>query len=273
MAKLIAITRDVSPSFVDCQLTHLTREPIDVERARAQHGEYERALERLGCTVTRIPAGADMPDSVFIEDIAIVFDELAVVTRPGAVTRRSEVPDVVTALSPHRPVIHIAAPGTIDGGDVLTVGHSVFVGQTSRTNDAGLDQLRTALAPYGYRVRPATVRGCLHLKSAITALDDRTLLANRRWMAEQEFADFDLVDIDPAEPMGANIVRVGPNLLYAAAFPRTLDLLQRRGYAAEAIDVSEIAKAEGAVTCCSLIFTDRTARTVTPVERTPAELS
>jgi len=254
MARLFAITRDVSPSIVDCELTHLAREPIDVERARLQHKEYERALERLGCTVMRLPAGSDMPDSVFIEDIAIVFDEVAVVTRPGAVSRRSEIADVAVAVSRHRPVFHIAAPGTIDGGDVLAVGRSVFVGRTSRTNDNGIDQLRTALAPYGYRVRPATVRGCLHLKSAITAIDDRALLANRRWILEEEFADFDLVDVDTAEPMGANIVRVGPNLLYAAAFPRTLDLLQGRGYAAVTIDVSEIAKAEGAVTCCSLIF-------------------
>jgi dimethylargininase len=254
MAGLIAITRDVSPSIVDCELTHLAREPIDVERARAQHGEYERALERLGCTVTRLPAGADLPDAVFIEDIAIVFDELAVVTRPGAVSRRAEIPEVSAAMSRYRQLVRIAAPGTIDGGDVLTVGRSVFVGRTSRTNDAGIDQLRTVLAPYGYRVRPAAVRGCLHLKSAMTALDDGTLLANRRWILEEEFADFDLVDVETAEPMGANIVRLGPNLLYAAAFPRTLDLLQGRGYVAVSIDVSEIAKAEGAVTCCSLIF-------------------
>jgi dimethylargininase len=235
-------------------LTHLPREPIDVELARAQHSEYERALERLGCTVTRLSAGADLPDSVFVEDIAIVFDELAVVTRPGAVSRRAEIPEVAATVSRHRPVVHIAAPGTIDGGDVLAVGHSVFVGRTSRTNDVGIDQLRAVLAPYGYRVRPATVRGCLHLKSAITALDDGTLLANRRWILEEEFADFELVNVDSAEPMGANIVRVGPDLLYAAAFPRTLDLLQGRGYVAVTVDVREIAKAEGAVTCCSLIF-------------------
>src|SRR6185436_16077803 len=116
------------------------------------HGEYARALERLGCTVERVPAGADLPDSVFIEDIAIVFDELAVVTRPGAVSRRAEIPDVAAAVSRYRPVVHIAAPGTIDGGDVLAVGRAVFVGRTSRTNDAGIEQLRTALAPYGYRV-------------------------------------------------------------------------------------------------------------------------
>ena len=254
MAGLIAITRDVSPSIVDCELTHLAREPIDVERARAQHSEYERALERLGCTVMRLPAGSDLPDSVFIEDIAIVFDEVAVVARPGAVSRRAEIADVAAAVSRHRPVVHIAAPGTIDGGDVLAAGRSVFVGRTTRTNDEGIEQLRTALAPCGYCVRPVAVRGCLHLKSAITALDDRALLANRRWILEEEFADFDLVDVDSAEPMGANIVRVGPNLLYATAFPRTLDLLQGRGYAAVTIDVSEIAKAEGALTCCSLIF-------------------
>jgi dimethylargininase len=254
VTRLIAITRDVSPAIGNCQLTHLARHPIDVERARAQHVEYERALERFGCRVTRLPASFDMPDSVFIEDIAIVFNELAVVTRPGASSRRSEVPDVAVAVSRHRPVVHIAAPGTIDGGDVMTVGESVFVGRTSRTNDAGIDQLRAALAPHGYRVRPANVRGCLHLKSAITALDDRTLLANRRWIAEEEFSDFELVDVDPVEPTAANIVRVGSGLLYAAAYPRTLERLKHLDYNVTTVDVSEIAKAEGAVTCCSLIF-------------------
>jgi dimethylargininase len=257
VTRLFAITRDVSPSFADCELTHLAREPIDVERARAQHGEYERALERLGCTVTRLPAGAAMPDSVFIEDIAIVFDEIAVVTRPGALTRRPEVTDVAAAVSRHRPVVQIVSPGTMDGGDVLVVGHSVFVGRTSRTNDAGIDQLRTALEPFAYTVRPASVRGCLHLKSAITALDDHVLLANRPWIAEEEFADFDILDVDAAEPMAANIVRVGNDLLYAAAFPRTLERLAQRGYRVTTIDVGEIAKAEGAVTCCSLIFSER----------------
>jgi len=262
---LIAITRDISPSLAECQLTHLARQAIDVDRARGQHSEYERALERLGCAVTRLPAGADMPDSVFIEDIAIVFDEIAVVTRPGAISRRLEVGDVAAAVSRHRKVVQIASPGTIDGGDVLAVGRSVFVGRTSRTNDAGIDQLREALAPYSYTVRAATVRGCLHLKSAVTALDERTLLLNRRWIAEDEFATFDLLDVDQGEPSGANIVRVGPSLLYSAAFPRTRDLLGLRGYNVITVDVSEIAKAEGAVTCCSLIFQSKTVH--------PAELT
>ena len=257
MPRLIAITRGVSPSIVDCELTHLAREPIDIGRARAQHAEYERALERLGCSISRLPAGEDTPDCVFIEDIGIVFDEIAVVARPGALSRRPEVAEVANALSRHRPIVQIVAPGTLDGGDVLVIGRSVFVGRTTRTNDAGIGQLRAAVASYGYSVVPASVRGCLHLKSAITALDDRTLLVNRRWIAEQEFAAFDLIDVDDAESAAANIVRVGSGLLYAAAFPRTLERLERRGYAVTAVDVSEMAKAEGAVTCCSLIFRGR----------------
>jgi dimethylargininase len=254
VTRLLAITRDVSPAIINCQLTHLAREPINVEKARAQHADYERALERAGCQVKRLSAGADMPDSVFIEDVAVVFDEIAVITRPGAVSRRPETTDVARVLSHQRPIVQIVAPGTLEGGDVLVVGRSVFVGRTSRSNDAGIGQLRAAIASYGYAVVPATVQGCLHLKSAITALDDRTLLANRRWIAEDEFADFELVDVNAAEPMAANIVRVGNELVYAAAFPRTLEQLEKRGYAVATVDVSEIAKAEGAVTCCSLIF-------------------
>lgn len=255
MPQLIAITRDVSPAIVNCELTHLSRDLIDVEKARAQHAEYERTLERLGCKVTRLPADASIPDSVFIEDIAIVFDEIAVVTRPGAASRRPEVAAVAKKLSQLRPIVQIVAPGTLDGGDVLVVGRSVFVGRTLRTNDAGIGQLRAAIASYGYAVVPATVRGCLHLKSAITALDDQTVLANRQWIAEEEFNRFEFLDVDTSESTGANIVRVGRNLLYASTFPRTLERLERRGYAVTTVDVSEIAKAEGALTCCSLIFT------------------
>lgn len=257
MRQLIALTRDVSPSIANCELTHLSREPIDIDTARAQHAAYERALERLGCVVTRLPADASMPDSVFIEDIAIVFDEIAVVTRPGAASRQPEIAAVAKKLAQLRPLVQIVAPGTLDGGDVLVAGRMVFVGRSLRTNDAGIGQLRAAVASYGYTVVPATVHGCLHLKSAITALDDRTLLANRQWIAEDEFNQFEVLDVDNSEAMGANIVRVGRDLVYASAFPRTLEKLERRGYSISTVDVREIAKAEGAVTCCSLIFTTR----------------
>jgi dimethylargininase len=147
-------------------------------------------------------------------------------------------------------------PATLDGGDVLVVGKSIFVGRTSRTNEAGIEQLRSAVEASGYSVVTASVRGCLHLKSAITTLDNGTLLVNRRWVSEEAFSDFDLVDVDPAEPSGANVARVGAHLLYASGFPRTLEQLERRGYSVTPVDVSELAKAEGAVTCCSLIFKD-----------------
>jgi dimethylargininase len=252
----IAITREVSPSIAACELTHRAREPIDVNRARSQHVDYERALEHLGCAIRRLTAGADMPDSVFVEDIAVVLDEVAVVTCPGALSRRREVAAVAEALSRYRAVVQMEMPATMDGGDVLVVGRTIFVGRTSRTNGAGIERLRNAVQPFGYSVTPASVRECLHLKSAITALDDQTLLVNPRWASEEEFKRFELLDVDLSEPAAANVVRVGGDLLCAAAFPRTRERLERRGFRVTSVDVSELAKAEGAVTCCSLIFND-----------------
>ena len=251
---LIALTREISDSIVRCELTHLARDPIDITRARAQHASYERALEGLGCEVRRLPAGNDMPDSVFIEDAAIVFDEIGILTWPGAESRRLEIAAVSEALQPYRRLVQIEDPGTLDGGDVLVAGRSVFVGLTSRSNPQALAQMRRALEPSGYTVSAASVRGCLHLKSAITAVTDTALLVNRRWVYDHEFAGFDLIDVDAEEPMGANIVRVNGGLLYASAFPKTRERLEQRGFTVTAVDAGELAKAEGAVTCCSLIF-------------------
>src|SRR5205085_4917876 len=129
---LVALTREISPSIVRCELTHVPREPNDLGVARAQHRRYERALEEAGCSVERLDAAPDMADSVFIEDTAIVFDEFAIIARPGAESRRREVPAVADALGPHRPLRFIKAPGTIDGGDVLTTGDRVYVGRSAR---------------------------------------------------------------------------------------------------------------------------------------------
>ena len=256
----IAITRAVSPSMSDCELTYLPRVVIDVSRASAQHAEYERVLEGLGCSVQRLPAGPGMPDSVFIEDIAVVLDEIAILTRPGPESRRAERDAVAEALQSCRPLARIEPPATMDGGDVLVAGRSVFVGCSGRTNAAGIDQLRELVAPLGYDLRPVSVRGCLHLKSAVTAVSDETLLMNPAWVRVEEFPDFDLIDVDPVEAHGANVVRVGNHLLCSAAFPRTHERLLRRGFEVVTVDVSEIAKAEGAVTCCSLIFRREGAR-------------
>jgi dimethylargininase len=251
---LVALTREISSAMASCELTHLARVPIDVERARAQHREYEQALAAAGCRVERLPAGPDMPDAVFVEDIAIVFDELAIVTNPGAESRRVEVPAMKGALEPHRPLHVIVPPGTMDGGDVLVVGRRVYVGLSTRTNAVGVAQLHQALAPHGYTVCAITVRGCLHLKSAVTAVGDDLLLVNPEWIDKNTLEGFRFVEIDPSEPMAANALRVGGEVIYPSAFPRTAERLERHGLRVRSVEASEVAKAEGAVTCCSVIF-------------------
>lgn len=238
----------------DCELTHLARVPIDVDLARAQHRSYEQALRDAGCSVEHLDASPDMPDSVFVEDIAVVFDELAIVTRPGAASRRAETAAVASALARYRSVQMIQAPGTVDGGDVLVAGRRVFVGRSTRTNDAAVEQMRQMLTPFGYTVCGVEVTGCLHLKSAVTALGGDLLLANPDWIDRAAFAGFELVEVDPLEPMAANALRVDDRVIYPRAFPRTAERIARRGLRLELIDASELAKAEGAVTCCSLII-------------------
>ena len=250
----IALTRDISPAIVHCELTHLSREPIDVDAARRQHVAYEQALKDAGCSVVRLAAGDAMPDSVFIEDIAVVFDQVAIVTHPGALSRRGETTAVVEALAPYRPLVHIEPPGTMDGGDVLTVGKRVFVGDSRRTNGAAIAQMARHLSPFGYTVHLVPVHGCLHLKSAVTQVADETLLVNPDWVPLDRFRPLQLLPVHPAEPSGANALRLDGSIIYPAVFPRTAARLQDRGVRVVEVDVSELAKAEGAVTCCSLIF-------------------
>lgn len=256
---LMAITREISPAIRDCQLTHLARAPIDLDLARRQHADYEWALVEAGCTVRRLHAADDMPDSVFVEDIAVVVNEVGVITRPGAESRRPELPGVVDALVRvqglhYRPLVIIEEPGTLDGGDVLVVGRHVFVGLSSRTNQAGTDQLRRIMGRAEYTVQAIPVHGCLHLKSAATLVAPDMLLMNRQWIPGEAFAAYEVIDVDPAEPYAANALLVGGRVVYPTAFPRTRERLEARGLTVRPVDVSELAKAEGAVTCCSLIF-------------------
>jgi dimethylargininase len=250
---ILALTREISGSLASCELTHLPRHPIDVDRARCQHRAYEEALAAAGCVVERLGSGPDTPDSVFIEDTAVVFDEVAIITRPGAESRRAETAGVAEALGRHRRLETIQAPGTMDGGDVLVVGRRVYVGRSRRTNASAIAQMRTTLAPFGYTVSDVDVRGCLHLKSAVTAVADDLLLANPDWITRNAFGAVEFVDVDPSEPMAANVLRVSNDLIYASAFPRTSERLARRGLTLRLVDASELAKAEGALTCCSLI--------------------
>jgi dimethylargininase len=249
----VALTREVSASIANCQLTHLARVPIDVDAARVQHAAYERALADAGYRVERLPSSDDMPDSVFIEDIAIVVDELAVITNPGAASRRAEIPLVADALRRYRPFAAIESPGTVDGGDVLRVGSRIFAGLSTRTNRDGIDQLRRLLAPHGYTVEAVVVADCLHLKSAVTAAADDLLVVNPEWVGAVAFGGMERIAVDPLEPMAANVLRLADRLIVASAYPRTADCLAARGFQVVAVDASELAKAEGAVTCCCVL--------------------
>ena len=250
---LVAITRAISPSFGSCELTHLERAPIDIELARSQHRGYERCLAGSGCEIHRLPAEPHLPDSVFVEDVAVILDELAVIALPGAFSRRPEVALVADAIAPLRPLRRVEAPGTLEGGDVLRIGDRLFVGRSTRTNDEGIDQLRTLVAPHGYTVSGVEIERCLHLKSAATLVADDTLLVNPAWVDLRGFDEVERVEVDPSEHQAANALRVGEVVILPAAHPRTRERLERRGISTVPVEVSEIAKAEGGVTCCSLI--------------------
>jgi dimethylargininase len=251
-----AITRKVSDAIGRCELTHISREPIDVQLAVRQHEAYERCLARLGCRVVSLPPEPDLPDSVFVEDTAVVVAELAVMTRPGAESRRPEVPSVAQVLAEHRPTAVIEAPGTLDGGDVLCLGRRVLVGLSARTNAAGIEQLGSALARHGYSVEPVPVSGCLHLKSAATRIAEDAVLLNPAWVDPAAFDGFRRIEVDPNEQYAANALMVADTAVYPVAFPRTAARLERAGVCLARLDLSELAKAEGGVTCCSLILQD-----------------
>ena len=261
--RLIALTREVSPAFARCELTHLTREPIDLGLAARQHAAYEALLEELGCVVERVPGEPELPDSVFVEDTAVVVDELAVISRPGAESRRAETASMAVALARHRPLARIEPPATLDGGDVLRVGRRLFVGLSARTNAAGAERLAALLAPLGYEVTTVPLDRCLHLKSGVSEVAAGVLAINPDWIDATAFGGHELIEVDPAEPFAANALRLavpgagGEVVVMPAAFPRTRARLAARGIEVRALDVSEIAKAEGGVTCCSVLVRRR----------------
>jgi dimethylargininase len=250
----IAITRRVSPAINRCELTHIARESIDQERACAQHKQYEDALRSLGMDVISLDADADLPDSVFVEDVALVLDECAIILNPGASSRRPEVASVEKALAPYREIFRIKPPGTVDGGDILRVDRTIYIGLSSRSTEDAIEQIRAILEPRNYRVQGVNVTGCLHLKSAVTPVSENTLLINPEWVSKEAFSGMRFIDVDPSESYAANAVLVDDTIIYPSAFPKTKAKLEREGIKLLIVDADELAKAEGAITCCSLIF-------------------
>jgi len=251
---LTAITRTVSPAIVNCEISFIDRKPIDLAIAREQHRAYEKLLGKLGVRIISLPAEPDLPDSMFVEDPAIVLDEVAVILPLGTETRRREAPSLAQALAKFRKLEYVSLPGTLEGGDVLRIGRKLFVGLTGRSNVEGIRQLAAILAPHKYEVITVPVTGCLHLKSAVTHLGRNTLLANRAWFDTTPLAGHEWIDVDPAEPHAANALALADTIIFPASFPRTRARIEARGFHVTSIDISELQKAESGLTCSSLLF-------------------
>jgi len=252
---IIAITRELNAAIGGCELTFLPRVSIDVALAQEQHQQYQSALSSLGCEVVVLPTEPDLADSVFVEDTAMVLDEVAVLLRPGVASRRPEVVGVEGVLRQYRTLVSIQPPGTLDGGDLLRVGDTIYAGLSTRSNQSGIEQFRDIVRDYGFSVTPVETSKCLHLTSAVSAVAPDTLLINPDWVDRAAFGDYELIDVDKDEAHGANALLVEQSIIYPSSFPRTTDNLATRGINVIPVDLSELQKAEGAVTCCSLIFT------------------
>jgi dimethylargininase len=251
---LTAITRAVSPAIVNCELSFIPRQPIDLQVAREQHRAYEQLLEKLGARVVSLPAEPNLPDSMFVEDPAIVLDELAIIFPLGTESRRPEAASLAQAIAKFRKLEHIVLPATLEGGDILRIGRKLFVGLTKRSNAEGIRQLAAILAPHHYEVIAVPVTGCLHLKSAVTYLGRSTLLANRAWFDPAPFSAYDWIDVDLSEPHAANALALGNTVIFPASFPGTRARVEGAGFHVTPLDISELQKAESGLTCSSLIF-------------------
>jgi len=249
---MIAITHLPSPEIARCQLTHLDRVQIDYSLAVKQHAAYRAALAACGATVVALETNFAYPDCSCVEDAAIVLGEVAVLTPMGTAARAAEPAGIEPELWKYCEVVRISSPAAIEGGDVLRLGRTLYVGTSGRTNAAGVTALKEIVSRFGYRVVPVPVMGCLHLKTAVTALPDDSLLVNPQWLPADAFPDVERVPVPAEEPFGANVVRVGKSIIAAAAFIQTANLLRWRGFRVNSVELGEFAKAEGGVTCLSL---------------------
>ncbi|HLN26370.1 MAG TPA: arginine deiminase family protein [Gemmataceae bacterium] len=251
---MLALTQVPSPSIDFGQRSHVARTLIDWDLLLQQHASYCQSLRDCDLEVRVLDVNRACPDGTFLEDTAIVLDEVAVLTSMGTEARRAELPGIERELRQYRQVQRIALPATIEGGDVLRVGRTLLVGVSARTNPAGVQAFEAIVRPHGYVVVPVTVRGCLHLKTACTALPDGSLLLNPSWLDLHSLAGFEQVPVPRAEPWGANTLPIGATVCIPGQHVQTAEMIRQRGFHVRPIDVSEFAKAEGSVTCLSLLI-------------------
>lgn len=248
------ITHLPSSTLEQCELTFMDSKPIDIKKAKKEHEDYRNMLESCGLNVIVMDENIDLPDSVFVEDPIIVFDEVAVMTSMGVESRRKESAAMQSMFSKYRKIEHIVLPAKIEGGDVLKIGKQIFVGKSSRTNADGIRALREILTPYGYEVTAVKVSGCLHLKTGCTALDDLTVLINPEWVDAKVFQGFKQIIIPKEEPFGANVLKINEIICMNTAFPKTIEIVKSLGYTVKTVDITEFVKAEAGLTCMSVPF-------------------
>ena len=250
-----AFTREVSPKLAECQLTHLQRVPIDASKAARQHSAYERELVAAGLKVVRLPELSHDPDAVFVEDTALLLGDHAVITRPGAASRIGETDSTAAGLADEFQLYRIDS-GFLDGGDVIRIGRTLYVGLSSRTDAAGIGSLSELVSPLGYDVVKAELRDCLHLKTGATFVGPDgagtpVLIFNEHCIDPRQFEGVEPLAVE--EPAAANCVRAKDRLILPMGNPRTASLLRERGFQLVEVDVSELQKAESGLTCMSLI--------------------
>ena len=248
------LMRRPSARMSEGALTFLERVPLDLALAAQQHAAYREAVVSAGLTLIDLPALDDFPDSTFVEDVLLAFPECFVLCRPGVASRLREPDFVASALPNDRPIYRIEAPGTIDGGDVLRIEREIFVGLSSRTNEAAVGALSRIVNPFGYSIVPLAVTGSLHLKTAVTAPRANILVANPKWVDLSPFGSRQVVDVDTLEPFAGNTLRLGDVLYAQTAHTQTTARLLDVGLEVSSLDISEFAKIEAGLTCMSVIF-------------------
>jgi dimethylargininase len=249
----VAITHVPSPNMQQYERTYVGGDVIDFDLALEQHAGYQDALRFCGAEVVTLTVNSALPDCVFVEDAAIVLDEVAVMMSMGAESRRPEPAGLEPEIAKYRPIERVALPGTIDGGDVVRSGRALFVGESPRTNAEGIASLRAVLWPYGYSVTGVPVHGCLHLKTACSTLPDGRFLVNANWIDVRPLGSAGLLHVPANEAWAGDVLVIGSRIIVSDAFPETMLLLRNEGFEVVPVSVSEFAKAEGGVTCLSLV--------------------
>jgi len=249
-----AITRSISDRFQEAVTLAPALEPINVSLARKQHSAYVAALRFLGLTVTELPPLAEHPDCCFVEDCAIYAEGVALITQLGAPSRQGEESTVADALAPFARIERMTAPATLDGGDCMRVGKRWYVGQSARTNAAGIAKVRAVFEPLGFEIDEVPLNNVLHLKCVCSPLGDNCILLAHGSLPRHTFRGVEVVEIPEDETYAANCVRVHDTVLVSRGFPNAATALKAAGFTVLPLEMSEIKKADGSLTCLSILL-------------------